>query len=571
MRGMKQLGCGVTMAIVGLMIPGCGRGPVEESLPSDPTIIAVYNGGEVTRDDLDRVVLAKAPADRAPDSEDPEGWYRTLIEDIVLERLLLADSDVDQGLIESRLAPFRLEEHHRLTSEVYLDRFLPEIEPVTEADAREEYEKHQERWVQRGRREVRNIFLRNDGRNRNAGLASTAAEIGRRFGRGESFGVLAREYSDSESRHQDGVIGWVEADRLDPALAGIVFSLEEGHLSEPVTTPQGVHLFLVSGSLEERTITFEEARRPIEERLSAQRRERLIDPLVAELPEAQGAFVAEGPELAALLQNGEPETDVMRIGDFQLSVDQLRLMMRNTVADGETPSLALAERLVEVLVQREKIFEAARAEGLDQAPEVEAGVEAALEKARLLQRRRAMIERTLDSDPELLNQWFEVNKARFMTPVRLEVSRLVVPLIAAKVETIVPALEALGREEISLTALDQTAERLGGRVEHDGWETLNELAAIRPMAARLASTLETGRVSPPYRTRSTLEVLTVNDRQEPELQVLAVVYDRVRAEYLSTNAAGVYGRWASASLEEAGLRVITERLPGVAPQSPSLD
>lgn len=562
MTGANFLRCSLMVVFGGFLILGCGP----ESPPSDPRIIAVYRGGEVTRDDLDRVVLTRAPEDRNPGSEDPEGWYRMIIEDIVLERLLLADPDIDQALIESRMEPLRLEEQHRLGAELYLDRHLPEVEPVTEADAREEYEAHPERWVQRGRREVWNIFLRNDGRNRDAGVASAAAEIARRFERGESFGALAREYSDSESRHQGGVIGWLEADRLDPALAGIVFAQEEGRLSEPVTTPQGVHLFLVNGVLEERKIPFGEARGPIEERLTARRTESLMNHLAAGLPEVRGAFVVEGQELASLLHTGEPDTDVVRIGDFGLTLRQLLVMMNNTVTDGETSSLALAERLVEVLVRRETVFSAAQAEGLDHAPEVEAGVEEALARARLAQRRRMVVERTLDSDPAILSQWFEVNQARFMTPVRLEVSRLVVALDGATVEPAVAALEALSGKEVSVEALDASAERLGGRVEHDGWKTLSEVAAIRPMAARLASTLEIGRVSPPYRTRSTLEVLRIGNRQEPELQSLADVYDRARAEYLAANAVALYGRWARTALAEADLLVFFEKLVDVPPR-----
>ncbi|MEN8165641.1 MAG: peptidylprolyl isomerase [Acidobacteriota bacterium] len=559
MTNLRCLGL-VMMMVGGLMVQACGRGPVEETPPSDPNIIAVFNGGEVTRDDLDRAVLSRAPGDRDPDSGDPEGWYRTIIEDILLERLLLADPDIDPALIESRLGPLRQEESHRLVAAIYLDRHLPEAEPVTEADALKEYEKHRGRWVQKGRREVRNIFLRSGGRNSDAGLAQTAAEIRRRYDRGESFAALAEQYSDSESRHQGGVIGWLEADRLDPALAEIVFSLEERRLSESMTTPQGVHLFLVTGILEEREITFSEARGQIEERLSAQRREALVEQLAAGLPEVQGAYVADGAELAALMRHGEAEAEVVRIGDFGLSLAQLKAMMKNAVADGRAASGDLAGRLVEVLARREQIFAAARTEGLDRDPKVEARLEEVLDGARLNHRRQVTIERVLDGDPELLSVWFEANQERFSTPVRLKVSRLLVPLEVSSVETIVAALENLSRGEVSPGDFDEVAERLGGRVEHDGWKTLNELAAIRPMAARLASTLAIGRVSPPYRTLSTLEVLTVEDRQEPGLQTLAAVYDRARSEYLAGNAAELFGRWANASLAEAGLRIFSERL-----------
>ena len=112
----------------------------------------------------------------------------------------------------------------------------------------------------------------------------------------------------------------MEAGSLDPALASIVFSLEEGRLSEPVATAQGIHLFLVSGIMNQRTIPFEEVRSSIEERLTALRKEALVEELAAGLPEVKGSFVVERSELEALLQHGDVGTEVVRMGDYRLSL-----------------------------------------------------------------------------------------------------------------------------------------------------------------------------------------------------------------------------------------------------------
>jgi len=453
-----------------------------------------------------------------------------------------------------------------LTAETYIERHLPEAEVVTEADARSFFDEHQDQWVQSARREVHNIFLRADEQNPVGALAKTADEIRRRLERGESFAALAEQYSDSESRHQGGFVGWLEPRHLTPALAEVVFSLEEGQLSESFETPQGVHLFLVTGIIQHGDVPFSEALPRIMERLAAARREALVLELAEALPEVSGTFVAGGEDLESLMRYGEAEAVVLRVGSYLLDVGRLRQMAAKVIADGQAPSEGLAERLLELLARRERIFAEASRQGLTEETEVEKRVQTAVSRVEVSMRRGQIFEQSLDADPKPMIRWFETNQRRFSTPLRLEVTRLVVPLEASTLEATVPVLEGLSRAEASSAAFEEVAGRLGGRIERDGWKTLNELAAIRPMAARLASTLNVGQVSAPYRTVTTLEVLRVDDRQEPETQTLAAVFDRVRSEYLKLHAAEIYGRWAQSTLEAVELRIFPERVVGSAGQ-----
>lgn len=571
MKKMKFFGSVVAVVVGGLSIQGCGQAPVGQSLPDDPDIIAAYDGGVVTRNDLDRVILARAPNERVPDSGDVQGWYRSIIEEIVLERLLMQDEAIDSKTIEGQLAAFRLEELHRLSAEAYIEGHLPEAEAVTEADARSFFDEHQEQWVQSARREVHNIFLRADEQNPVEALAKTADEIRRRLERGESFAALAEQYSDSESRHQGGFVGWLESRQLTPALAEIVFSLEERQLSESVETPQGVHLFLVTGIVEHRDITFAEAMPRIKDRLTAERREGLIVEMTDGLPEVPETFVARGEDLEGLMRHGEAEAVVLRVGAYRLHVGRLKEMVAKLVADGQTLSGALPERLLELIERRERIFAEAQAQGLDRDPEIEQRLEAAMISARLNLRRQQLIQRVLDEDQERLESWYVENQRRFSSPLRLNATRLVVPLVGVTADKTMAALEALAQSDDPGDALERAADQLGGQIEHDGWKTLPELAAIRPVVARLASNLEINRVSAPYRTATTLEVLLISDRQEPAVQPLAAVYERVRSEYLRLHAAEVYGHWAEATLREAELRFFPERLVASAGQVEGAD
>ena len=60
--------------------------------------------------------------------------------------------------------------------------------------------------------------------------------------RGSPSPELARANSDSETRANDGQVGWVDRGAMAPQLDRVVFSLKEGEVSEPVAVPSGAVL-----------------------------------------------------------------------------------------------------------------------------------------------------------------------------------------------------------------------------------------------------------------------------------------------------------------------------------------
>lgn len=549
----------VTAAMV--VVSGChGNGPGADS-PDQAGVIAVYDGGVVTRDDFDTVVLAKPAADRVPD-EGAGAWVRTVVEDIILERVLMADPEIDDGPIEEQIAGQRTDELHKLAVEAFLKRHLPAAEPVSEAEALQEYEANRQDWVQSPRREVSNIFLQTDSEHPMGKLSKTAAEIRQRFEQGESFGDLAAQYSASETRHSGGYIGWIRPDQITPAVAKVIFSLDQGRLSEPIRADNGLHLFLVSGIIDGKDFSFSDVRQTIVGRMAAERRQEKVTELADSLPDVPGAYVLSGDVLLDLVRDGDPQAEVLRIGEVRLTVGQFRQILARSKPERGLDRESLPGRLLETIARRERIYAAAVREGLDELPEVEKRLDSAMDEARLRLRRKAVVERTVDADPELLRTWFDANQNRFSTPLRLEISRLVVPLNDSVAASVMNGLEELSRSSVSGESLQEVANRLGGQVVDQGWTTVEELASIRPMAARLAVKTKRGHLSAPYRTATTLESLYVSGREEPAVQPLAAVYDHARAVYLESHATEIYGRWAKSVLEGADVRVFPERLGG---------
>ena len=75
----------------------------------------------------------------------------------------------------------------------------------------------------------------------------TMKTIQQRLAAGESFAKLAEEFSiDSISAEQGGDLGYANRGVYDPAFEEALFALEEGEISEPVSTSFGVHLIKVT-------------------------------------------------------------------------------------------------------------------------------------------------------------------------------------------------------------------------------------------------------------------------------------------------------------------------------------
>ncbi len=234
--------------------------------------------------------------------------------------------------------------------------------------------------------------------------------------RGEDFGALARENSDSETAKFDGLIAPQARGQLPPSVEDVVWSLAPGEVSGVVETPIGVHVF----RLEERL--------PAEELPADQQRDwarlRLQHLARAEARrlERQRLVAASGAEDASASIQGwrpAPGTVVFRLGADTLTVDDLlRKREQRGFAERHRSSLfELAEREIwlRLLAWR------ADHEGLWRDPEVAAAV-ADTERTWLAEQAYARrLERWQAAVPEAdLRAFFEGNPQRFEVPARLQ-------------------------------------------------------------------------------------------------------------------------------------------------------
>lgn len=145
----------------------------------------------------------------------------------------------------------------------------------------------------------------------------------------------------------------------------------------------------------------------------------------------------------------------------------------------------------------------------------------------------------LNKKPQLLSEYFEKNRKRFSTPVRLKLQRLMIPKIDQldAMPELELAIESLENKEMSLSDM---ALRYQGRVQNLGWKNVNQLASIDRQMLKYAFLLKIGEFSPPFTNSNFYTILHLQDKKEPVEQEFLQVRQQVIKEYIVDHGADLY-------------------------------
>lgn len=535
---------------VALLAMHSGCTPDERAL-NDPEALAVYKGGSISAQDLDAAILELPPAQRRVAPDEAMERNRMMVRGLVVNRLLGEQAkaegvDQNQGFLE-----IHEENRQRIVSDHFIQARSAAIPDLTPEDVSRYYDEHREEFNQEERRLTSHIFRRAGG----PAIETAASELSglrERVLRGESFGALAEQYSDSETAHGLGELGWLSRDSIPADLAGVIFSLEPGVPSEPIVTGDGVHLFMVNVISAARDFSLSDVEGQVAAALRIQRRQEYVSAMVEELPLPDPYYVPRAEDVQLLVGSGDPHAEVFRVGESSLTVERFRqLMERSSAAASGNQAADLPEVLLQALVQRARIYEHCRVEGVLDEPVLAARLEHArqrdaiafiTERALLLEARR---------EPEMLEEYYQSNRRRFSSPLFLEVSALVLPLPDRGAGTIMDRLALLGHDSAD-DRLDTAATELGGTVERMGKVTLGSLMRWNSKAARILSAIDVGECSPPIRIGDSIVVIEVTERWEPEPLPFVEVSDQVAWAYITDHRQVMYEQVTTRILDEAG-------------------
>lgn len=564
--------CLITAACALLLVGGCQeRGAVS------PDLVAISDLGDVTKADLERYILSRSEELQRPrKGQSLAQWRQSMVEGLVLGQALAAAADASDPVVVEGMFQAR----ERTLLGMFRQRFIEERIQVSEEDLRQFYEEHPEDFGHSDQIRLSHIYRRislSASAGERAELRQEMEQMLARLREGASFGDLARNYSDSETAHLDGLIGRLSRGALDPSLEDIVWNLEEGEISDVVETPAGFHIFKLDQRFEPFKMDFGEARGRLRKRLEREERERLTADLFAEaLDESDAEYFPKrlddktaGRE-TVLFALGDRQT--ITVGDAEAYVLGSRFRITR-----ETPP----KRWLENAAQSELFLWKAEQVGLAEAPEV-AELLNQVERNELIN--IALNERVQGKIEQLeaqgaIEEYFEKNSRRFQGPRTFDV-RLVV-LNFEDLERPYDAYEQLVQLAAQIRSGDRDMAEAAREISDDpsaarggevGWVVADEFASwAGPRAQKSLLALKPGEVSEPIlielydRSRLTYErqgymLIRVEEISEPRVPELLEVRDRVSAALAEARRSELEAEIKAEVLDSVNFRIIGENL-----------
>lgn len=519
-------------------------------------MVARYGDSAITAAEVDAHVLALPPAERPAPGEDLEQWFEEQIRELVVDRLLLAEAR-ERGLGDQEsIRTARRAAEKQIGFQLCLAALAPETVEITEDDLRAAYERHAGELSAPERRSLYQIFLR-----RAPAAREEIESLRDRVLAGEGFSRLAEERSESETRHRRGFVGWVHPGRLPAGLERVVFALEEGVPSDPVATRDGFHLFYVDQVLPARELGFEEARPILRQRLATEHREAALAEIDAEIAPPADALVLDRDRFTAVVGEGEPETPVLRLGDEEWTLGDLRARVRSFLERQEVqegaPTLELAWQILDQARRREEIHLHCRTEERIPGEALAERLGDWEERSLVAAERHRRLVALAEEDEERLRLFYESNVGDFSRPPTWTVHLLRVPLgdrPQARMARLEAAVRGAGSD------LEALREELGGEIARLEPMSLPELRRLQPKLPGLIAPLEAGSLSAPFRTEAGLEIAQVAARADAEPIPFEEVRERVAARYVGQYAADLYDRLRRSVLDEVDLEIDPEAL-----------
>ncbi len=524
---------------VAVLLGACDSTTETTTSPSDSEaeVVAHYNDPRygdlsLTVAEVDARVLALPPAKRPAPGADLDAWYRDLIREMVVEALLRSEAESEGLEQDSAFAQARREAEKQQEFQLCLAELRPDFEKIGEPELKAAYESRLEQFSAPERRLVYHLFLRRARDRAEQELRSEIEELRARVLRGESFSRLAEERSESEGRHRRGFVGWVVRGTMPAGFEKVVFDLEEGVPSEPVVTHDGMHLFYVEQALPARSLSFAEARPKLREILVAERSRAAVEKLVAEIKMPPGSKALDREQLDGVIEAGDSEATVLRIGPTELSYADLRRFVARQRDHKGRPTIPMNKvglwQVLEQARRRELLHHHCRESGQIPTEAMASRMSKWREAALLHFQRRRRLTALAEADEQRLRLFYQSNIGDFSSRPQWQVRLLEVPLGTDSQATMVRLEKAAAAGE----TLDAVAAETGGRIEDLGFIDVTALNRISAKLPTLITPLEPGSLTPPYRDGERLEMAEVVARRQAEPLPFEEVRARVVAAYV---------------------------------------
>ena len=190
---------------------------------------------------------------------------------------LLYQYALKEDLKKDNQIKFRLNQFERqLLADEILQRYLKKDTTISDDDAEKYYEKNREMYI-RDEPEIRISHIVVEDRQK-------ALELRKRIVNGENFVTLAKEFSVDPSNINGGDLGYFTESEITDDLTRTAFNLQLNEVSQPIQTPFGYHLILVTERYEAESFRdFDQVKTDVVNQLILMKQKDLTDSLLTSL------------------------------------------------------------------------------------------------------------------------------------------------------------------------------------------------------------------------------------------------------------------------------------------------
>ncbi len=176
-----------------------------------------------------------------------------------------------------------------LDDQAWIERQIaPQLNAVTEAEARAWFEAHREQLIVPERFHAAHLFLEGH-EPKKTDREPEIRELYRQITTGEvSFeALIAKASEDDHTKMQGGDLGWFSRERMPKDFMAAVTALQLGRMSQPVHTWLGWHVIKLIEKKPARAPMFEEVEEEVLARLRNERREAAVEALLLKLRDVE--------------------------------------------------------------------------------------------------------------------------------------------------------------------------------------------------------------------------------------------------------------------------------------------
>jgi len=497
------------------------------------SIIATYNHNEISVEELSQYILTLPESQRWPNQK-VKKWISKSIKDLSIYKQLISEAKLIGLESQTDFQQKMHDNKRKLFSNQYIQSHAGLIK-IDNEKLLQYYNDNSDSFNLPEQRTVRHIYKQfNDNK---AQAINELKQLRQRILLGENFKILASQYSDSESRHTDGYVGVVKRGDLSQEFDEIIFNLEKDIPSNVISTKEGAHVFLVERILDNKEFSFESVKLMILQQLNILESVRTTKELAEELPDSHGFVMPDQTEIRHIFESRKNQT-ILEIGDFILTKNQyIEKYEEIKQSLGLIQIKDLEYIVLKDIAYREIIYQYMLENKIDLIDTKKLEM---LESNLLLETMgEYKMKAYLNTNPEIINDFYSKNSMRYSTPVMVDIEVLRIPL-----NNDINLMPELEKSSLHLnqgkTNFVELANKYDGKILKLNNQTAFKLQQINTKLLNFSFKTKKGQYSNPFTVQKVHNILHVIDYKDAQEQPLIAVRNAVINDYIKTNSAALF-------------------------------